>query len=68
MYLLYNMCQETFVNQKGYQGAISDIITLESLYYNLSLELSSNTTLTWQDSKGRWSHLEPSAGQGFKVK
>jgi hypothetical protein len=59
------MCQEVFMNPKDHQGAISDIIALESLYYKLRLGLSSNPTPTQEGRKGRWSHLEPSTRQVF---
>jgi hypothetical protein len=39
------------VPPKDHQGAISDVITLGPLYYNLYLGLSSNSTLTQQDKK-----------------
>jgi hypothetical protein len=55
--------QESFVNPKDHQGAVSDVLGF--LYYKLGLGLSSNLILTQQDGQGRQSSLEPSAGQGF---
>jgi hypothetical protein len=65
MQLEFLLSTEAPVNPKRPQGVISSVMALGSLYYKLSLVLSSNPTLTYQDKEGRQSSLEPSAGEGF---